>query len=161
MSNNSIDLEALAAQEKHYLKTFNCETAFKLGLKAKEIAEAEFPKRPVVIDVSLTTGATLFRTAIEEIQPDNEDWIAKKKNTVIRFCSSSYRFGQRYASLGRTLESKNLDPTVYTMAGGGFPIRVEASKAFVTAVITVSGLKDYEDHHICQKAVEWISKQQQ
>lgn len=160
MSTGSIDLEALAAQEKHYFKTFDYDTAFKLGLKAKEIAETEFPSKAAVIDITTATGATIFRTVVNEVQPDNEDWIQKKRNTVIRFNASSYRFGQRYLSLGRTLQSKDLDPNVYTLAGGGFPIKVESSKDFITAVITVSGLKDHEDHYITQKAVKLISQQQ-
>lgn len=160
MSTDSIDLEALAAQEQHYFKTFSCDTAFKLGLKAREIAETEFPSRPAVIDITLTTGATLFRTVLNEIQPDNEEWVKMKRNTVIRFNASSYRFGQRFKKLGRTLKDKALDPTVYTVYGGGFPIRVEGSKDFITAVITVSGLKDHEDHYIGQKAVELTSKQE-
>lgn len=156
---SSIDLEKLAAEESHYLKTFDAKVAFELGLKAKEISESEFPGRSVVIDITLASGPTIFRTAIGGITPDNEEWIKMKRNTVLRFGSSSYRFGKRFESLGRTLKSRDLDPTVYTTYGGGFPIYVAAAQQTIIAVITISGLKDHEDHYVAAKAVELISKE--
>lgn len=155
-----IDLEKLAAEESHYLKTFDAKVAFELGLKAKELSETEFPGRQVVIDIALATGATIFRAAIGGVTPDNEEWIKMKRNTVLRFAASSYRFGKRFESLGRTLKSRDLDPTVYTVYGGGFPIKVAAAPENIIAVITISGLKDHEDHYVASKSVELISKAQ-
>lgn len=144
---NSLTIQDILTQESQLrLPTLDSEAAFQLGVSTLNYAKSQYPNRPVVVDITTVGGATLFRSYLGQIQPDNEQWIKKKRNTVIRFEASSLRFGKELASKGRTLADKHLDPLEFTNFGGGFPLRLQNASEITIAVLCVSGLKDYEDH---------------
>lgn len=153
----SLTVDTIAQQEKDLILTeLNDAVAFKLGVAAREYALAHHKDSSVVIDITTAAGATLFRSYIGQIQPDNEHWVKVKRNTVIRFERSSKKFGLELAAKGRTLEDRALTSAEYTPYGGGFPIRIQAAPSYTLAVITVSGLTDVEDHAVCVEALKAV-----
>jgi uncharacterized protein (UPF0303 family) len=153
----SLTIESIQQDENNLkLPNFDDEVVFELGLAARTYARANHPNDSVVIDITTVGGATVFRSYIGQIQPDNEYWVKKKRNTVIRFESASKRFGLSLEEKGRTFEDRGLNNIDYTNYGGGFPIRLQSAPDFVFAVLTVSGLKDYEDHNVCVEALKAV-----
>ncbi|ONH68470.1 hypothetical protein BON22_1209 [Cyberlindnera fabianii] len=154
---SGLTIESISEQEKSLLVSkFDDETAFAIGIAARNYALENFKGRSVIIDITTAAGACLFRTYIGEIQPDNETWIQKKRNTVVRFEKASKRYGLELEAKGRTLQTVGLNPNEYTNYGGGFPIKLASNPAFTFAVITVSGLKDHEDHAVCVAALKSV-----
>lgn len=150
---STLTIQSIQEQENSLkLAHFNDDVAFKLGIAARQYILEHYVGASAVIDITSVSGTTLFRSYMGQIKPDNEQWIMKKRNTVIRFETASKKFGIALAERGITLADKGLSDQEYTEYGGGFPIRLQAAPDFVFAVITVSGLKDHEDHEICVEA---------
>ncbi|KAH3688585.1 hypothetical protein WICPIJ_000429 [Wickerhamomyces pijperi] len=151
------DITTIETQERTLvLSKLDSETAFNIGLASLQYAKSQYPNRSVVVDITTVAGATLFRSYSGEIQPDNEDWIKKKRNTVIRFEKSSLRFGGELQNRGKTLADKALDPSIYTNYGGGFPLRLQTAPGITIAVLTVSGLADHQDHDVAVNGLKKV-----
>nr|POF03462.1 upf0303 protein [Quercus suber] len=114
--------------------------------------------KPTVIDISLAHGChCLFHaTTHSGTSPDNDGWVARKRNTVLRFgCSTWFMhnkfggdepaFAAKYGLLGEKAGD-------YAIHGGGWPVRVKGVEG-VVAVVVVSGLKQEQDHGIITQVV--------
>ncbi|CEP22499.1 unnamed protein product [Cyberlindnera jadinii] len=153
---SELTIESIKKTESELLlDSVDSDAIYSLGANARKFANKEFPGRDIVIDITSATGNTLFRSYIGSILPDNEQWIKKKRNTVFRFGISSKRFGLELAAKGRTLADKSLSDLEYTNYGGGFPLKLKSAPDFVFAVLTVSGLKEHEDHQLCVDALNY------
>lgn len=134
---------------------FTAQTAWSLGslLRSRLLAFAN----PCVIDISLAHGPhCLFHaTTHSGTTPDNDSWVSRKRNTVLRFGKSTWymhnkfvgdevAFAAKYA-LGQSAGS-------YAIHGGGWPVRVRGVEGIV-AVVVVSGLKQEQDHGIIVQVV--------
>jgi uncharacterized protein (UPF0303 family) len=125
------------------------ETAFDLGSALFSIARGK--RSPVVVNIR-NSDRTLFHAAMPGATPDNDVWVRRKSNVVLRFHQSSLLYGQLMAEKGRTIgEQWGLDPLDYAGHGGSFPIRVK--KTGVVAAITVSGLPQLDDHRMVVEAL--------
>jgi uncharacterized protein (UPF0303 family) len=134
------DLRRIALQEDRLqFDRFNATTAWALGKRLKDIAEAR--QAAVVIDIHLQT-LPLFYMALQGTTPDNPEWVRRKRNIVNRFFRSSYAIGLMAKQQKINLDA--LDPRDYAAHGGSFPILLPGTGCVGT--ITVSGLPQREDH---------------
>ncbi|SCU82903.1 LANO_0B07800g1_1 [Lachancea nothofagi CBS 11611] len=142
-------LEDLKAFEsRSCLPRFDYEIAFNLGCKLRQWGVEAFPSKAMVIDISLANGQCLFHTTTNSgTALDNDIWVARKKRTVIRFGCSSYFMGQKLKvkKIAKMEDAFYIDSKEYAVHGGSVPIHVEGVDSMV-AILTVSGLKQEEDH---------------
>ena len=131
------------------MKHFNESTAWALGVRLKEMAEA----RGVAITIEVRLAKeTVFFFAMPGTSPSNADWARRKRNTVELLHHSSYRARLDHALNGGTLESKmGLPLRDYADHGGSFPIVVAGSGCI--GAVTVSGLPQREDHAMAVEAL--------
>ena len=65
---------------------FNADIAWQLGSLARSLALEKYPQKPIIINITLLNGHNLFQTAtINGTILDNDKWVNRKINTVIRF----------------------------------------------------------------------------
>lgn len=136
--------------------SFTASIAWTLGslLRTRLLAFA----RPTVIDISLAHGShCLFHaTTHSGTTPDNDAWVTRKRNTVLRFgCSTWYmhnKFGGDEPAFAAKYGLTGEKAGAYAIHGGGWPVRVRGVEGLV-AVIVVSGLKQEQDHGIITQVV--------
>ena len=117
--------------------------AWALGSRMRDLAIAR--KLPFVIDIRVA-GRKLFYTALSGTSPENEEWVQRKINVVMRQHKSSYRVGRELLLKGKTLdESEGVLPIDFAPHGGCFPITIK--NVGVVGTITVSGVPQREDHN--------------
>ncbi|CAD1810924.1 hypothetical protein FOB58_001966 [Candida parapsilosis] len=139
------DLSAL--EDQHKLKSFDSEVAWELGSLGRQLCQELYPNKGVVIDITLTSGQTLFHSAVSSgTASDNDNWVKRKYNTVFRFGKSSFYIGQKLRQKGKTIEEAMfVSSKDYASHGGSVPLRVESNE-FVIGALTISGLAQEEDH---------------
>lgn len=135
--------------------TFTAETAWTLGSRLRTRLLA-FSK-PAIIDISLANGNhCLFHAATHSgTAPDNDIWVSRKRNTVLRFGTSTWLQHNKYKGDELAFGAKfSLGEKAgeYAIHGGGWPVRVQGVEG-VIAVIVVSGLKQEQDHGIILQVV--------
>lgn len=137
------DIETLKRQEAALrFRGFSEDDAFRLGCRMRERAAAA--SLPLVIDIRVA-GRKLFYAALPGTAPDNESWVERKINVVMRYHKSSYRVGRELAAKGEALdEGRGVAPIDMAPHGGSFPIHVEG--VGVVGTVTVSGIPQREDH---------------
>lgn len=124
-------------------------TAFALGVRVRDRAVRE--QLGLVVDVR-TFDRTLFYAALPGTTADNANWVQRKVNTLTRLQKSSYR-----VALERTFEERvfpahrALDPALFAIAGGAFPIRIRGYG--IIGCITISGLHERDDHQVGVDAI--------
>lgn len=135
-------------EEKLVFKSFSNEDALEIGLFI--IESAKKIKKSVAINI-VKNGQTIFHYAMDGTSPDQDEWIKKKSNVVLRHHHSSY-----YMRLYNELKNRSyyefysVSPFEYAIHGGAFPIAIEGTG--VIGVITVSGLAQEEDHELIVEA---------
>ena len=118
----------------------------------------------------------MFQSATESgTVPDNENWVRRKRNTVLRFGVSSWAMRMKtVAGLGGgsgvsadaveaafvrkySLASGSGGAVAdeYAIHGGGWPVRVRGVDG-VVAVVVVSGLKQEDDHAVVAETVREV-----
>ncbi len=121
---------------------FNENDAWMLGSQMH--AAATQAKLPLVIDIRVA-GRKLFYIVLPGTSPENEDWVQRKINVVMRAHKSSYRVGRELLQNNRVLdESQGVLPINFAPHGGCFPIHIQG--VGVVGTITVSGIPQREDH---------------
>jgi len=134
---------------------FTAQTAWTLGslLRTRLMAFS----KPTIIDISLAHGThCLFHAATHSgTNPDNDSWVSRKRNTVLRFGKSTWFMHNKYQGNEAEFAAKfSLGPHAgdFAIHGGGWPLRVRGVEGLV-AVVVVSGLKQEEDHGIIVQVV--------
>lgn len=143
MIDNVALLEEITRQESLLqFKTFTNDDAIALGLQM--LASASSAALPLVIDI--TRGQhQLFHVSLPGTRPDNDFWVARKRETVYRFGRSTYFMAQDALRKGEDFPTRyGLDPHRFVAAGGGFPVAVVG--VGLVGTVTVSGLPQAEDH---------------
>ncbi|KAI8379296.1 uncharacterized protein BYT42DRAFT_568355 [Radiomyces spectabilis] len=147
--------DLLKQEEETQFTSFSADDALSLGLALIEAAKPY--KKPVVVDIALA-GHQLFHYAMQGTGPDNNDWVRRKNNTVMRFRHSSYYVGRYCASQGKTIEQKYfVSEKEYAGHGGAFPLIIRGTG--VVGTITVSGLAQEDDHNVVVQTIEKYIKQ--
>ena len=143
-------LETLLRQEEELrFDSFDEDDAWELGSLFVERARAS--ALAVSIDIA-TKDRILFHYSCRGTNPDNEFWIARKKNLVNRFGHSSWYFGQKLKHDGVTLEERfYVSEKDYAPHGGCFPLAIKNTG--IIGTITVSGLPQEEDHALVTSTI--------
>ncbi|KAI0387463.1 hypothetical protein F5Y04DRAFT_4884 [Hypomontagnella monticulosa] len=148
------DAEAVKANcDSFTFESFTVEDAWQLGhlLYARLLPFSS--QKPTLISISLANSCqVLFQCAVGSgTAPDNELWVQRKRNTVLRFGTSTWFQHCKYAGDEAAFNAKfGMSPQQaekYAIHGGGVPIRVKGVEG-VVAVVVVSGLKQHEDHGV-------------
>lgn len=135
-------------EEKLVFKCFSNEDALEIGLSI--IESTKKINKAVSIHI-VKNGQTIFHHAMDGTTPDQDEWIKKKSNVVLRHHHSSYYMRLYNEMKNRSyFEFYSVSPFDYAIHGGAFPIAVEGSG--VIGVITVSGLSQEEDHGLIVEA---------
>lgn len=148
--------ELLAQEEELQLHHFNNATAWELGNLIKQAAEK------LSVSVSIQVYAfeqVVFSYAMPGTSKDQQDWIRRKRQSVMRFGHSSYYLGQHNAAKNRDFETiPYLDPKEYCAHGGSFPIRIK--NCGIIGAVTVSGLPQETDHQLAVDAMRQVVSEQ-
>ncbi|KAM4063203.1 hypothetical protein HRG_010237 [Hirsutella rhossiliensis] len=146
------------------LGSFTADDAWELGHLLHARLRPLAPARPALISISLASGggAALFEAATGPgLTPDNAAWVARKRASALRFGTSSWRLGRRFAGDEAAFAAKyGLGPESagrFAIHGGAVPIRVVGVEG-VVAVVVVSGLKQHEDHGVIVEVIRdhWV-----
>lgn len=147
------DLDAIGRQEEELrFLTFDCDAAWRLGSRLRELATER--KLPIVVDIRRfgRPYQPLFYAALAGTTPDNARWVRRKSNVVARFHRCSYAVGLALVQSNRGFaERYNLPEADYAAHGGSFPIHVAGTG--VVGAVTVSGLPQREDHNLVVEAL--------
>ncbi|KAL5608864.1 hypothetical protein ACKRZS_009718 [Fusarium odoratissimum] len=147
------DLEELKADcDSFTFKSFTTEDAFVLGnLLYARLYPYAVEGKPTVISIALAnTSQVVFQTVTGPgTAPDNEQWVRRKRNTVLRFGNSTWFMHNKFKGDEVAFAAKyaiaDSNKGDYAIHGGAIPIRVQGVEGIV-AVVVVSGLKQDEDH---------------
>lgn len=143
-------IELKKQEEMLQFHEFTNETALEIGLSL--INKAKRENKSISIDIR-RNGQQLFHYAFEGTSPDNDQWVIRKGNIVSRFHTSSLYIGTKLKMLGKTIEEKyHIASKEYSPYGGAFPIIIKNSG--VVGSITVSGLKQEEDHKFVVEVIK-------
>jgi uncharacterized protein (UPF0303 family) len=144
------DIAKILEQEQALVfDRFDLESAFELGLLLRKMASER--SVGVAIDVRLHSMPA-FYLAMPDTSADNEHWVRRKRNLVLRFFQSSYAIGRKLAHLNDTLEGRyGLSAADYAAHGGSFPLKVQGVGCI--GAVTVSGLPQREDHNMVVEAL--------
>ncbi|KAF9345050.1 hypothetical protein BGX26_003607 [Mortierella sp. AD094] len=140
---------------------FTNSDALTLGNNLVLLAEERIPYKGISVLIT-RNGQVLFQHSMEGTTVDNEDWLHRKKNTVIRLQHSTYYIGRELASKGLTDMEKSYRVSMndYACHGGGFPLLIK--NVGCVGAIVVSGLKQDEDHALVTRGIrELIAKMEQ
>ena len=146
-------LETLLAEEAELQFTkFDSAIAWRLGNWLVQKAKKDGMK----IAVGITKGGQrLFHWAADGTCPDNDAWIDRKTKSVYRWAHSSFYLGRKLAKEEISLDKKyHADEREYAVDGGSFPIFVRG--VGLVGTVTVSGLKQHQDHALAVEAVRAI-----
>ncbi|WP_413738485.1 heme-degrading domain-containing protein [Sodalis sp. RH21] len=138
-------------QEEHIrVRGFDFNAAWFIGYHIREKAIAE--KLPIAFEV-YAFGQTLFFTALQGSSREHFEWIARKRNTVLRNAHSSLLSELKNKDDNISMEElPYIDAFQYTDSGGSFPILM--SSGAVIGAVTVSGLASYADHQLAAWGIE-------
>ncbi|KAJ5646634.1 hypothetical protein N7490_003006 [Penicillium lividum] len=189
LSAPSTDAQVLIAEEtspEQIFQSFTADTAWKLGnaLRNRILSLPDSQRKPSLISIALATATSgggslhiLFQSVTESgTIPDNENWVRRKRNTVLRWGVSSWTMRQKVASgLGFAASADAIESAFvkkfalasgnggsvadeYAIHGGGYPIRVRGVDG-VVAVVVVSGLKQEDDHQVVAETIKELVAQ--
>lgn len=114
-------------------ESFDHANAATIGQAIAEVARSE--TLPVTIAVFIGEQR-VFHLAFEGTSAANDDWIRRKRNTVLRHDMPSLEFALTQSL--RPLSPDWLDPREFAVAGGAIPLRVRGT---TVGVVALSGLR--------------------
>ncbi|KAF5584970.1 hypothetical protein FPANT_7663 [Fusarium pseudoanthophilum] len=155
------DLEELKADcDSFTFTSFTTEDAFVLGnLLYARLYPYAVKGKPTVISIALAnTSQVVFQTVTGPgTAPDNEQWVRRKRNTVLRFGNSTWFMHNKFKGDEVAFAAKygiaDSNKGDYAIHGGAIPIRVQGVEGIV-AVVVVSGLKQDEDHGVIADVIK-------
>lgn len=142
--------EGLAEQERTVdFDAFDRLDAWSVGTRIVDGALA----RGLAVTAAIWLGEQrVFHVGLPGTSADNDQWMERKAALVRRYDACSLATRRRLHGHGITREEAwlGLDPTVHTLSGGGFPIRVRGA---LVGVAVVSGIDDDTDHALVVEAL--------
>lgn len=136
--------------KKITLKEFTNTMALDMGLKVIELAKSR--SQHIAIEIK-RLNHTVFLYVDDTLPADKHNWLRRKANVAVLFEESSLSVKEDLAEGNMSLEDTfALKENTYVAKGGAIPLFVE--NAGIVGTITVSGLKDVEDHQIIIDALE-------
>ncbi|KAI0425164.1 hypothetical protein F5Y09DRAFT_112637 [Xylaria sp. FL1042] len=151
----SSNAEEVKATDEITLDAFTAADAWELGtlLYARLLPFATAEGRSSLVSIAAANHQhVLFQAVVGSgTTPDNDVWVRRKRNSVLRFGASSWFLHCKYGGDEEAFRRKfGMSEEVaggYAIHGGGVPIRVDGVEGIV-AVVVVSGLKQHEDHGV-------------
>lgn len=122
---------------------FDNDTAWQIGQSLRKHALDHGGS--VSIDIT-ANGLQLFHSVVGHPTPNNDNWVRRKRSTVLEFWKSSLLVAQEMKASGRTLLEHGLSENDLALSGGSFPIRIK--NLGVVGAVTVSGLPQTHDHQL-------------
>ena len=146
--------ELLAQEAQLQLPAFDLDAAWQLGQQLHRLATAV--QAPAMLEIH-AYGRVAFSAALPGSSADNDDWVRRKRNTVLRFGHSSMYLGEYNRSKGREFETQpHIDARKYAAHGGSFPLRL--SNGELIGALTLSGLPQWDDHRLVVEALQtWLA----
>ena len=130
--------------KKMELEKFNNKLALEMGLSIIDLAKTR--NQHIAIEIS-RLNHTIFLFFDDKLPADKHNWLRRKANVAKHFEESSLSVKNDLISGKMSLEETfGLDTKDYIAKGGSIPIFVK--NVGMVGTITVSGLKDIEDHQI-------------
>lgn len=97
-------------------------------------------------------GKTRLQYLPNALAPDKENWLRRKRNTVLRFGMSTLDFYEKNDGNEDVFELKyGLNRSDYTSTPGSIPVFIEKTREVGT--LTITGLAPEEDHEFALKLV--------
>lgn len=136
--------------KKIELDSFSNKLALQMGLQIVELATS----RQLHIGIKISRlNHDVFLYLDDSLPADKHLWLNRKANVAKHFEESSLSVKNDLINGNMTLEKTfALDSKNYIAKGGAIPIFVKG--AGMVATITVSGLKDIDDHQIIVEALQ-------
>ncbi|KAI8657846.1 hypothetical protein NCS57_01164000 [Fusarium keratoplasticum] len=155
------DLNELKADSDSFtLASFTTEDAFELGnLLYARLYPFAVEGKPTVISISLANSSQVIYQSVTGpgVTPDNESWVRRKRNTVLRFGSSTWYMHNKFkgdeVEFAAKFAISDSHKGDYAIHGGAIPIRVQGVEGIV-AIVIVSGLKQDEDHGVIADVIK-------
>ena len=151
------ELKVLLAEEDELVLTSLTNTEA-IGMGHELIGRAMKENLSIAVEIK-RNGQRLYYAALDGTAPDQEEWIRRKSNVVLRHGYSSLYMRRYNESKHRSYHSMYaVSPADYADAGGSFPIRIAG--VGVVGTITVSGLSQEADHRLATEALRLLKRQQ-
>jgi uncharacterized protein (UPF0303 family) len=130
------------------IEKFSNEIGLEMGLAIVNLAKERNQNIAVQIE---RLNQTIFLYVGNGLPVDKHNWLRRKANIAKHFEESSLSIKQDLLQGEMTLEDTfALDKKEYLAKGGAIPIFVK--NAGMVAVVSVSGLRDEEDHQLIMDA---------
>lgn len=143
-----------AEEQRYQFDRFNAKTAFEIGCHAVEVMNDN--NLDMCIDIH-AFDKTLFHYSSDRCSVNNEDWLKRKRNSVLYFSHSTKFLNIKNNNDPMILSTKyGLPLDRYCITMGGFPIYLK--DCGVIGSICVSGLLPEEDHQFIINLLEWYFK---
>jgi uncharacterized protein (UPF0303 family) len=141
--------QLLQEEQELQFMSFNEAIAWQIGCHLVDRAL----KDDLSVTVDITRGDhQLFHASLCGTWSDNDEWVKRKVRLVYRFGHSSFYIGQLLKSKGKSIvEAYLVSESEYASHGGCFPVIVKDTG--VIGTITVSGLRQEEDHKLVVQAI--------
>ena len=131
------------------LDTFSNSIAMDMGVRIVELARSR--NQAIAVEIS-RLNQSVFLYVEDGLPADKHNWLRRKANVAKYFEESSLAVRHTLEKRAMSLEKPfGLDEKDYIAKGGSIPVFVK--NAGLTATITVSGLRDFEDHDIIIEAL--------
>ena len=132
------------------LDTFSNSIAMDMGVRIVELARSR--NQAIAVEIS-RLNHTVFLYVDDELPADKHNWLRRKANVAKHFEESSLAVKTTLQNRQMSLEKPfGLEEKDYIAKGGSIPVFVK--NAGMVATITVSGLRDFEDHDIIIEALK-------
>ena len=131
------------------LDHFSNAIAMDMGIRIVELARSR--NQAIAVEIS-RLNQTVFLYVEDGLPADKHNWLRRKANVAKYFEESSLAVRHTLEKRGMSLEKPfGLDEKNYIAKGGSIPVFVK--NAGLIATVTVSGLRDFEDHDIIIEAL--------
>lgn len=131
------------------LDSFSNSIALKMGLAIVDLAKSQ--NQHIAVEVC-RLNQTVFFFIDDNLPADKHNWLRRKANVAKQFEESSLAVKNDLIQGNMTLEKPfGLDEKDFIAKGGSIPIFVKNTGMIAT--ITVSGLRDFEDHNLIIEAL--------
>ena len=136
--------------KKIELDSFSNRVGLEIGLAIFNLAKER--KQNIAVKIE-RLNHVIFLYVDENLPADKHNWLKRKANVAKHFQESSLCVKNDLANGNMSLEKTfALDTKKYLAKGGSIPIFVKNSG--MIAIVTVSGLRDDEDHNIIIEALQ-------
>lgn len=89
----------------------------------------------------------LVTYSMDEMTPDNNNWLIRKRNAVLHFAhSTNFLYVKNNGNADNLINKYGLERKDYCIVPGGYPIVMK--NGGVIGAISVSGLQDTQDHDL-------------